>query len=319
MPITQDELSANAKGGTELQKEFLRDNIPPELLENVQLTFSRVRDLDTSKKQVLYLHDLPWDPESQKLADAEYRDQFDKFVFVSNWQLQMYNQVLGVPYSKSVVIRNAIEPILDHTKPDPYGDSINFIYHTTPHRGLEILVPTFIELCKTFPFLHLDVYSSFNIYGWGQRDEQYKDLIETCKDHPNISYHGSVSNREIRAALRKAHVFLYPSIWMETSCLALIEALSAKVYCIHPNFAALPETSGGLTQMYQWTENNQEHAERVYHIMYQLISNKHTWLGNTAKANQYFTFVKNYSDFLHNRDVQLREWIHLLRDVNASN
>ena len=34
------------------------------------------------------------------------------------------------------------------------------------------------------------MFSSFEIYGWGHRDEQYEKVINTCKEHPKITYHG---------------------------------------------------------------------------------------------------------------------------------
>jgi glycosyltransferase involved in cell wall biosynthesis len=35
---------------------------------------------------------------------------------------------------------------------------------------------------------------------------------------------------------------VYPSIWEETSCISLLEAMSAGLYCITTNFGALYET-----------------------------------------------------------------------------
>jgi UDP-glucose:(glucosyl)LPS alpha-1,2-glucosyltransferase len=265
-PKANDELSVNAKGGTELMFQGLIERLDPNLLEHFQIIPSRVRNLDPKKKKILWLHDLPMDPEAQHLKDPNLRKRFDGLVFVSNWQMQAYNWILGVPYSESIVIPNAIVPIPKHTKPD-CKQQINLIYHTTPHRGLELLIPVYEELYEefkeTFPGinLHLDVYSSFKIYGWDQRDEPYRVLFQKCIDHPAITYHGTVSNPTIRVALQKAHIFAYPSIWMETSCIALIEALSAGCYCIHPNLAALGETGKFNPYMYQWNENPEQHKK----------------------------------------------------------
>jgi hypothetical protein len=97
---------------------------------------------------VLWLHDLPWDLESEHLRSPELRTRFDKLVFVSNWQMQMYNSVLGVPYSESAIVRNAIHPIPVDMINKP-TDKVKLIYHPTPHRGLEILVPVFEQLHST--------------------------------------------------------------------------------------------------------------------------------------------------------------------------
>ena len=56
------------------------------------------------------------------------------------------------------------------------------------------------------------------------------------------------------------HIFAYPSIWPETSCIALIEAMSAGLLCVHSAYAALPETSANWTMMYPISEDHQQHC-----------------------------------------------------------
>ena len=85
--IERNELSENAMGGTELMATALAERLEPELKDKFQIICSRVRDIEEDKIPVLWLHDLPNDPESQHLADKESRDRFAKFVFVSNWQM----------------------------------------------------------------------------------------------------------------------------------------------------------------------------------------------------------------------------------------
>jgi glycosyltransferase involved in cell wall biosynthesis len=122
----------------------------------------------------------------------------------------------------------------------------------------------FEKLAEKHDNIELDVYSSFKIYGWEQRDEQFTELFDRCRNHPKINYHGTVSNAEVRKAVAEAHIFAYPSVWAETSCLSLMEAMSAECVCVHPNYAALYETAGGTTLMYQWQDNKSEHAGLLY-------------------------------------------------------
>ena len=192
-----------AKGGTEMIKEALIKRLDPDLASQFNIIHSRVREIDPNKKNILVLHDLFGDPEAQHLKDPESRRRFSKLVFVSNWQFQQYNLALGVTYRDSIVLKNAIEPINDVEKST--DGPIRLIYHTTPHRGLELLVPAYEVLYKKYgDKIVLDVYSSFNIYGWPQRDEQYKSVFDKCREHPGINYHGAVSNEEVREALKKA-------------------------------------------------------------------------------------------------------------------
>lgn len=309
--MERNEVNKDSKGGTELLQERLYGgDIPRELLEKVQIVFSRARDLDPDKKKIYYCHDLPEDPESSRLSDPMYRKKFDKFVFVSNWQMEKYNEVRGVEYNKSTVIKNSIVPI-DTTKRTK-SDKIRLIYHTTPHRGLQLLVPAFVELCKRHDDITLDVYSSFKIYGWEQRDAQYQELFDICRNHPNIKYHGTVSNDEIREALLSADIFAYPSIWKETSCLSLIEAMSAGLLCIHPNLAALSETSMGLTWMYQWNEDANAHAGGFMQVLHQGIE----VMRNQREAIEAdLKLQKIQVDRVHGWNNKANEWKALLESI----
>ena len=309
--MERNEVNKDSKGGTELLQERLYGgDIPRELLEKVQIVFSRARDLDPDKKKIYYCHDLPEDPESSRLSDPMYRKKFDKFVFVSNWQMEKYNEVRGVEYNRSTVIKNSIVPI-DTTKRTK-SDKIRLIYHTTPHRGLQLLVPAFVELCKRHDDITLDVYSSFKIYGWEQRDAQYQELFDICRNHPNIKYHGTVSNDEIREALLSADIFAYPSIWKETSCLSLIEAMSAGLLCIHPNLAALSETSMGLTWMYQWNEDANAHAGGFMQVLHQGIE----VMRNQREAIEAdLKLQKIQVDRVHGWNNKANEWKALLESI----
>ena len=126
--IETNELDSEAQGGTEQMKYGLHERLPKELLDQFQIICSRVRELDDDKKKVLWLHDLPLDPEAQHLKEKENREKFDKLVCVSHWQMQQYASYLGVPYGDAVVLKNAIDPIEAHEKPDP-KDGINILGH----------------------------------------------------------------------------------------------------------------------------------------------------------------------------------------------
>ena len=309
--VEVNELNKNARGGTELMQERLHRSIPAELLSKFQIIPSRVRELDPDKKKILWLHDLPHDPESEHLKDPELRKRFSKIVAVSDWQMQMYNIISGVPYAESFVIKNAIDPIPVEKK--EYNGTVNLIYHTTPHRGLEILIPVFEELSRIHDNIHLDVYSSFSIYGWEERDRQYQQLFDRCRAHPKITYHGAVPNEEIRQALVKSHIFAYPSIWPETSCLAAIEAMSAMNLVVCPNFAALAETCSNFAMMYQFNENKNLHAVQFAHTLDIAIK---TVIQNRGTTYPYLDFQKQYFDYFYSWEKRKGEWLALLNSLD---
>jgi len=244
------------------------------------------------------------DPEANHLADEEQRKRFDKLVFVSNFQKTQYELAYGIKPSESVVLKNCIEPIELIDKPT---DEIRLIYHTTPHRGLDILVPVFEELCNHYDNIVLDVYSSFEIYGWGQRDADYEHLFEKCKQHPKINYHGYQPNEVVREALQKAHIFAFPSIWPETSCIAAMEAMSAGCVIVCPDYAALPETTAGFAISYAMHEDANTHANIFVQVLAAAIDKlEHPEMQNRLR------FQKAYADAFYSWETRIAQWNGLL-------
>jgi len=298
-----------AKGGTEQMYQGLMERLPDDLKSKFNIICSRVRAIDPNKKNILWLHDTWDDPESQHLKDLKSLERFEKLVFVSHYQQSTYNLGLGVPYAKGLVLQNAIVPIEEHVKPK---GTINLIYHTTPHRGLEILIPVVEFLARTGVDFHLDVYSSFKIYGWEQRDEPYKELFDRCTRHPNITYHGYQPNHVVREALKKAHIYAYPNIWPETSAISVIEAMSAGCTVICPNFAALPETCANFAVMYGWNENANAHANQFAGILKMVID------GFWDDYNQdRLKLQKVYFDSFYNWDLRGSQWRDFLTSISS--
>jgi UDP-glucose:(glucosyl)LPS alpha-1,2-glucosyltransferase len=306
MVSVNDEMSANARGGTELMAERLESSIEPGLLSNFQIIRSRVRDLDETKVRILWLHDLPNDPESQHLADGGW-NKFHKLVFVSNWQMQRYIDAFDIPWSKCIVMQNAIKPIPEHTKP---SDKISLAYWSTPHRGLNILVPVFQKLAEKHDNIELNVYSSFSLYGWSERDEPFKPLFEACDAHPKINYHGAIDNDALRKELENNHILAFPSTWVETSCLVLMEAMSAGMLCVHSNLGALPETAANWTSMYQLHESPNDHAAYFYRYLDDAIGYLNEESIQSRIASQ-----KGYADVFYNWDIRAQQWTALLESL----
>jgi glycosyltransferase involved in cell wall biosynthesis len=311
--IEFNELNKESQGGTELTTRNLFDRLSREELEGVQIITSRVRELKEDKIRIYHLHDLPLDPEAAHLKEEESRKRFHKLVFSSNWQYQQFRDYLGVPYSlQSTVIETGVEPIPLVEKPK---DKIRMIYTSTPHRGLEILVPVFEVLAQKYPNIELDVFSSFGIYGsqWEQRNKPYEQIFERCKAHPQINYHGWTSNEVVREAYQRAHIFAYPCIWPETSCRSLIEAMSAGCLAVHPNFSALTDTSGGLTVQYDGDHSDMNaHANYFAHtLMYAIENVQRNDLSNML------TYVKSYADTRFSWTTVIHKWKSLINSLKA--
>lgn len=310
MAFEENEISKNSQGGTERMKRGLEARLPEGLADDFQIICSRVRDIQEDKIRVYWLHDLPEDPETNHLKNAESRDRFQKIVFCGNWQAQRYRDMLGFPHDdKSVILETAIDPIPIIEKDK---ETIRLIYTSTPQRGLEILVPVFEELCKKHDNIHLDIFSSFKIYGWEEKDKLYEPLYERCRQNPKITYHGFAPNDKVVEALQQAHILAYPSIWLECNSQSIIEAMSAKVLCVHPNNGGLVDTSGNMNFIYNWIPDNNEHARKFYQILDQAIRTVHT-----PEMQHYLSLIKVYTDTRFNWKKITSQWTDLLNGLKT--
>lgn len=301
----ENEISLKSQGGTEITKRSIAKQIPEELSKEFQIIPSRLRDLDEEKIRVYWLHDLAEDPEIQHMRNANSRRRFHKFIFSSNWQMNDFVTKLNLPFDEKIgVIETPIEPLPATTKST---DKINLIYFSTPQRGLELLVPVFEELAKYHTNIHLNVFSSFKIYGWEEMDQKYEPLYDKIRNHPQMTYHGFAPQEELRQHLLDSHILAYPCVWPETSCRVLMESMSAGMLCVHPNLAALSDTGGGMTSMYQFDQDVNRHVNIFYQHLNHAIN-----LVHQPEVQNYLRFVKAYADNRFNLDKISGQWKHLM-------
>ena len=304
----ENEISINSNGGTELSKRSVAANIPEELSNEFQIVASRMRELQEDKIRVYWIHDLAEDPELNHLRDENNRNKFHKIVFVSYWQMNEFITKLGIPWTDQLcVIENPVEPFELRDKPT---DKINLIYFSTPHRGLDLLVPTFEALANKYDNIHLNVYSSFKLYGWEDADKQFEPLYDKIRNHSQMTYHGVVPQAEMREAILDSHILAYPSTWVETSCRVLIESMSAGLMCVHSNLGALPETSAGLTTMYQFTQDRQVHVHTFYSYLDHAVR-----MVIEEESKKYFRFVKAYADTRFNTTKISSKWEVMMKEL----
>ena len=270
-------------GGTEYMMENLHARLPDVLKERFNIMGIH-DEVSTKKKNILWLHDLPSEPMAIKhLQDPSSRAKFTKIIFISNHQQKRFEEHFQTKFDNGLVLRNAIEPFdmrSDYTlggiNDDETNPTVRLIYHSTPHRGLDILLAVFFQLWKEYnaaggPRLVLDVYSSFKIYDRSDLDMGFNQLFDQCREHPACNYHGSVPNDQIREALEQSHIFAFPSTFEETSCIAAIEALSAGLEIVTSSLGALPETLNGFATMYPFVQDKQQHATYFYQALKEAI------------------------------------------------
>ena len=302
--------SKNAVGGTELLAERLVKGTNKELFKNTNIIFNRpdlYEQYMVNGKNIFNFHDLPNDRMYKNFFGSEMINKFSHFVFNSDYQKEEFCNKFDFKGRNISVIKNSIIPI--EMKQKKYHGKVNLIYHTTPHRGLELLSHCFPKILAENDKVYLKVFSSLKIYGWDEKDKVFEPLYKKLKDMKNVEYSPNVSNDEIRAELINSHIFAYPNIWPESSCLAAIEAMSAKNLLVLPNLAALKETGSKSKFLYDFTNNASEHI-KIFHEQLSLAIQYVQKQSEDYKSH--LNDLKMYADKNHNLNEYLRKWQHIL-------
>lgn len=314
MPIVYDPVSLNAASGTELMLRGLDARVDKTLLKSFSIGRAIMLMKDHPNTRIYWTHNLPGQMGIREVSEnlalrQENRWKFmDKIVFVSEWQKQKYIDHFKFTQedeSRFRVHRNAITPIPQHDKPK---GPIRLIYMSVPERGLALLYDVFEKIAPRYD-IELEVFSSYKIYGIPQTDIVHRQTLDKVKAHPKIKYHGTVSNAEIHKALQRAHIFAYPSTFLETSCIALIEAMSAKCLCVHSDIAGLPETAARFTNMYPFNRNRWEHANTFQIELERAIMQYQA--GNVDHLEK----QKQYIDDNYSWVKRVEEWNDYLRSM----
>ena len=300
-------------GGSENQLRFLLKYLPDESFKDINLILNNT-DQDLIEKDrinILWMQHFVNQKEAINLGSKEYVNKLDHIVFNSNWNFEKFLYQFKVPESKSLVIKNAIEKIEFKEKPK---DKINLIYHTTPWRGLVNLVRIFKNL--NLENVELYVCSSTKIYGKKFDDvvnKNYEKIFEECKSTKNINYMGFVENNKIIELLKKMHIYSFPSIWPETSCISAIESMAAGCEIVTTNLGALYETCAPFGTFVGF-DSNLDNLEKKYKKSL-LNSIKNYWSNENQKKLKLQHETINLTYSWESRSVEWKNFFNTARDL----
>jgi glycosyltransferase involved in cell wall biosynthesis len=183
------------------------------------------------------------------LLDGSERYVWNKIAMVSNWQAERYATRFKIKKESLCVLRNAIAPAFESvSRQQPYFFEAArppvLIYSSTPFRGLHVLLHAFPLVRSLVPGCTARIYSSMAVYS--AAEDNYKTLYDECRRIEGIEYCGSVSQIDLSVAYANADIFAYPSIFMETSCISLMEAMASGCMVLSNDFGAISETAAGF-------------------------------------------------------------------------
>jgi glycosyltransferase involved in cell wall biosynthesis len=296
-------------GGSELMFNELRLRLPHHLQK-----FSIVNypDQIESGYPIIYWNQLSYDQSANLvLRDSNFISNVKKFVFVSHWQSEKFRQIFNIPSIKTEVIQNACIGVPNKTIKIPDG-KIKICYTSTPWRGLDVLLRAWEinppENCE------LHIFSSTKIYGkdFAEKEEfKFNKLYEKSKSLPNVVYRGSIKNEDLREELVDFDVLAYPCTFEETSCISVIDALSAGLRVITSNIGALPETTEGWGKIYPYKVDKETHSEYFSNVLNDEIIKLRNGDLIDHLNNQVSIYKKRWS-----WDTREQEWRKFLESIN---
>ena len=293
-------------GGSEYQYSMVKPIVP----DNINLMLNDF-NVDPKKINIHWQHQYYDQPSVQQIR--EVYDKLNVAVFVSHHQKQLFDKQFSLPYEKSIVIPNGVEPFPRTKKTN---GKIKLIYASTPFRGLEILLAAYsimLDRCKDLRGeVHLDVFSNMSLYGpsYEAQNSLYEGMYEFAKLHPAISYHGAVDRPILREYMMSANILAYPNTWEETSCCVAIEAMAAGVIPVVSNIGALPETcsvfgkyySPMSTDMYN-KYNKHRHAMQYSYILEREVRNYMKEI-----PTEHINKMIDFAEYGHSWDNVLLQW-----------
>lgn len=309
MKIISNYEPVNPIGGTELMFNELRKRLPHHL-GRVSL-FNYPNQIENGYPLV-YWNTLSYDQSvNQILTDQNFINKVKKFVFVSHWQSEIFRRMFNIPTIKTEVIQNACIGVPDRIIKVP-ENKIKICYTSTPWRGLDILLRAWEinppENCE------LHIFSSTKIYGkeFAENEEfKFKKLYEKAETLPNVFYRGAIKNEELRQELVNFDIMAYPSTFEETSCISVIEALSAGLRVITSNLGALPETTEGWARLYTFIKDKETHAEEFSKILNEEVLKLRNGDLQEHLSNQVLIYKKRWS-----WDEREKDWRRFFEFIN---
>ena len=300
-------------GGSENQLRLLLKYLPDEEFKNINLVLNNtdLKLLENDKINILWMQHFVNQEEAKNLGSKTYVDKLDFIVFNSHWNFEKFVYQFKVPENKCVVIKNAIEKIEYEEKPK---DKINLIYHTTPWRGLALLLKVFNNL--NIENIELNVCSSTTIYGKKFHDiygKKYEDLFNECQNTKNVNYLGFLPNEKIIKLLKKMHIYSYPSIWTETSCISAIESMGAGCEVVTTNLGALYETCSPFGTFVGFDRNFNNLEKKYSKLLYKTIKNYWSDKNQEKLKLQRETINSTYS-----WDLRSNEWKNFFDEARNS-
>ena len=189
-----------------------------------------------AKTKILWMHDMP-----QQGYALDKVPNVDYFVALSEFHKKVTLELFPSIKDKIVIIGNGID--MNRFKKTIPREKKRLIYSSTPFRGLKELLEVFPDIKKEVPEVELAIFSGMSIYGM-KNSPEIQETIDKAKTMEGVIYSEPVSQAQLADEMQRSALLAYPSVFPETFCNTVTEAISAQTPIVTTDLGALPETVG---------------------------------------------------------------------------
>lgn len=187
----------------------------------------------TEAPTFVWCHDL-------SVPGIENTENYTRVMALSEFHKKYMKAMFGVPDEKIYVTSNGIKP--ERFKSEVVQKNPNkIIFSSSPDRGLIRVMRVLDRVRETHPVeLHV-FYGMEQLPKYGKQD-LYNELKAMFSERPWVKYHGGVDQDRLMSEMQDSAIWLYPTDFMETSCITALEMIGNGVYPIVRDYGALPYT-----------------------------------------------------------------------------
>lgn len=173
--------------------------------------------------------------------NAQSTDLYKKMLALTPFHKNYLMSMFAVPEDKIYVTRNGI-------KPERFKDLVleknpnKVIFSSSPDRGLDRTIRVLDLAREKYPNLELHVFYGMEQLPKYGRQKQYDMLKAMIDERPWVKYHGGVDQETLMSHMRESVLWVYPTDFLETSCITAMEMIGNGVYPVVRRFGALGDT-----------------------------------------------------------------------------
>lgn len=253
-------------GGTEYMVSGFRKNIAPSLNHIKTLNQIVVPGVFPDGLTlfgapcILWLHNTPrqYNPETIALLKHENFQSLVVSLVVPSFFAKKQWVEFGFKEETVTVIPNAIDPL--PVKSSMINKNLKMLYTSHSSRGLEMLLRATNHISEDF---QLDIFSTLRTNGVDFRGERNTvKWISELENLDKITFYGSSEKRTITRHLLESDLFVYPAVFLETFCLAAVEAMAVGLPIVTTKHGALQEMLGSYPSYFKYHDKYESMIER---------------------------------------------------------